>query len=56
MFDHFWDFDKLVEGRAQDKAVIAGSRPLFRVVFGIGVYVMGMGCRPMGLPMFRPLL
>jgi hypothetical protein len=56
MFDHFWDFDRLVEGGAQVEAEIAGSRPLFREVFGFRVYVMGMGCRPMGLPMFRPIL
>jgi hypothetical protein len=24
--------------------------------FGLRVYVMGMGCRPMGLPMSRPIL
>jgi hypothetical protein len=28
----------------------------FWVLFGIWEYVMGMGCRPMGLPMFRPIL
>jgi hypothetical protein len=56
MFDLFWDFDRLVEGRAQVKAEIVGSQPLFRATFGIRVYVMGMGCRPMGLPMFRPIL
>jgi hypothetical protein len=43
---------KLVEGGAQDKAEIVGSRPLF----GTWEYVMGMGCQPMGLPMFRPIL
>jgi len=26
------------------------SRPLFRAGFGIRFYVMGTGCRPMGLP------
>jgi hypothetical protein len=56
MFDLFWDFDRLVEGGAQVEAKIMGSRPLFREVFGIRVYVMGMGCWPMGLPMFRPIL
>jgi hypothetical protein len=30
MFDHFWDFDRLVEGGAQGEAETAGSRPLFR--------------------------
>jgi hypothetical protein len=56
MFDLFWDFDRLVEGKAQVEAEITGSRPLFRAVFGIRVYVTGMGCQPMGLPMFRPIL
>jgi hypothetical protein len=56
MFDLFWDFDRLVEGKAQVDAEIAGSQPLFREVFGIRVYVTGMGYRPMGLPMFRPIL
>jgi hypothetical protein len=56
MIDLFWDFDRLVEGGAQVKADIMGSQPLFRVVFGIRVYVMGMGCQPMGLPIFRPIL
>jgi hypothetical protein len=36
MFDHFWDFDRLVEGRAQGKAEIMGSRPLFREFLGLG--------------------
>ena len=56
MFDLFRDFDRMVEGRAQVEAKIMGSRPLFRIVFGIRIYVRGMGCRPMGLPMSRPLL
>jgi hypothetical protein len=56
MFDLFWDFDRLVEGGVQVKVEIAGSRPLFREAFGIRVYVTGMGCQPMGLPMFRPIL
>jgi hypothetical protein len=36
MFDLFWDFDRLVEGRVQFKAEIARSRPLFRASLGIG--------------------
>jgi hypothetical protein len=44
MFDLFWDFDRLVEGRAKVEEEITGSRPLFREVFGIRVYVKGMGC------------
>jgi hypothetical protein len=30
MFDHFWDFDRLVEGGAQGEVEIVRSRPLFR--------------------------
>ena len=56
MFDLFWGFDRLVEGIVQVEAEIMGSRPPFREYFGIRVYVMGMGCQPMGLPMFRPIL
>jgi hypothetical protein len=36
MFDLFWDFDRLVEGRVQFEAEIAGSRPLFRAFLGLG--------------------
>jgi hypothetical protein len=36
------------------EAEIAGSHPLLQI-FGFRVYVTGMGCQPMGLPMFRPL-
>jgi hypothetical protein len=35
---------------------IAVSLPLFVGFLGIRVYVTGMGCWPMGLPMFRPHL
>ena len=56
MFDLFWDFDRMVEGRAQVEAKIVGSQPHFRVVFGIRIYVTSMGCQPMGLPMSRPIL
>jgi hypothetical protein len=28
MFDHFWDFDRLVEEKVPDEAEITGSRPL----------------------------
>jgi hypothetical protein len=40
----------------QDEAEIMGSRPTFWSFLGFGDYVTGMGCRPMGLPMFRPIL
>jgi hypothetical protein len=56
MFDLFWDFDRLVEGGAQVEAEITRSWPLFREVFGIRVYVTGMGCQPMGLPIFGTIL
>jgi hypothetical protein len=36
MFDHFWDFDRLVKDGAPSKAEIAGSRPLFRALMGLG--------------------
>jgi hypothetical protein len=36
MFDHFWDFDRLVEGGALGKVDITGSWPLFRVLLGLG--------------------
>jgi hypothetical protein len=32
--DLFWDFDKPVEGGAQDEAEIMGSRPPFGPLFG----------------------
>jgi hypothetical protein len=49
MFNHFWDVDRLVKGEAE----IVGYRPLFRELVCLGFYITGMGCRPMGLPMFR---
>jgi hypothetical protein len=36
-FDLFWDFDRLVEGRAQVKVEMAGSWPLFRELLGFGI-------------------
>jgi hypothetical protein len=55
MFDHFWDFDRLVEAERKAKQRSRDLAP-FLGIFGFRVYVTGMGCRPMGLPMFRPLL
>jgi hypothetical protein len=52
VFDHFWYFDMLVEDEAAGEAEIAGSCP-FCGIFGLRVFVTGMGCQPMGLPMFR---
>jgi hypothetical protein len=37
------------------KAEIMGSHPFCGIFVDFRVYVMGMGCRPMGLPMLRPL-
>jgi hypothetical protein len=45
-----------VEYGALDEAKIAESRPTFDSLFGFWEYVMGKGCRPVGLPMLRPIL
>jgi len=42
MLDLFLGLQQAVEGRAQDEAEIAGSRPLLGI-FGFGAYVTGMG-------------
>jgi hypothetical protein len=55
MFDHFWDFDRLVEDGAPRRSRRSRDLTHFVGFLGFRVYVMGMGCRPMGLPMFRPL-
>jgi hypothetical protein len=52
----YFGLQQPVEGGAQDEAEITGSQPLFASVLGFGDYVMGLGCRPMGLPMLRPIL
>jgi hypothetical protein len=52
MFDHFWDFDRLFEDGAPRRS---GDREISLVLWdfwAFRVYVTGMGCRPMGLPMF----
>jgi hypothetical protein len=56
MFDHFWDFDRLVEDGAPRRSRDRGISPPFAYFFGFMVYVTGMGCWPMGLPMLRPHL
>jgi hypothetical protein len=43
MFDHFWDFDKLVEDKAPSEEEIVGSRHLLWN-FRVRVYVTSMGC------------
>jgi hypothetical protein len=42
--------------RSARRSRYRGISAPFWVLFGIWDYVMGMGCRPMGLPMFRPIL
>ena len=54
MFDHFWDFDRLVEEEHPSEVDIAGSHPFLWDFLDFRVYVTGMGCHPMGLPMLRP--
>ena len=54
MFDLFWDFDRLVEDGTPRRSGDRGILPPFAGFLGIRVYVTGMGCWPMGLPMFRP--
>jgi hypothetical protein len=56
MFDHFWDFDRLVEDETPKRNGDRGISPPFVVFLGFRVDVMGMRCQTMGLPMFRPLL
>jgi hypothetical protein len=56
VFDHFWDFDRLVEDGAPRRSKDREDLSLFAGFLGFRVYVMGMGCQPMGLPMLRPLL
>jgi hypothetical protein len=54
MFDHFWDFDRLVEDGAPRRSGDRGIPPPFAGFLGFRVDVMGMGCQLMGLPMLRP--
>jgi hypothetical protein len=35
MFDHFWDFDRLVEDKAPGEVEIVGSHPPFRALLGL---------------------
>jgi hypothetical protein len=55
MFDHFWDFDRLVKDEEPGEVEPWDLSP-FCGIFGFRFYVTGMGCQPMGLPMFRPHL
>ena len=50
--DLFWDFDSLSKEERKMKKISGDLDPFL----GFGEYVMVLGCRPMGLPMFRPTL
>jgi hypothetical protein len=54
MFDHFWDFDSLSKIELQMKQRLRNLDPLLGPFLVFWEYVMGNGCRPMGLPMLRP--
>jgi hypothetical protein len=45
-----------IKEEAPGEADIIGSQPTFRALLGFWVNVIGKGCWPMGLPMFRPML
>jgi hypothetical protein len=48
---------QLVKDGVQREAEIVEARPIFLGPFWVlGYNVMGIGCWPMGLPMFRPIL
>jgi hypothetical protein len=49
VFDHFWDFDRLVEDRAPRRSRYRGISPPFAGFLGFRVYVTSMGCHSMGL-------
>jgi hypothetical protein len=50
--DLFWNFNSLSK---EEKKMKRRSRDL-EPCLGFWEYVMGRGCRPMGLPMFRDIL
>jgi hypothetical protein len=54
--DLFWDFDSLSKEERKSKRRSWDLSPLLGPFLGFWEYVTGMGCRPMGLPMFRPIL
>jgi hypothetical protein len=56
MFDHLGDFYRLVEDEAPRQSRDREISPPFVIFLGFRAYVTGMVCRPMGLPMFRPIL
>jgi hypothetical protein len=48
VFDHLWDFDRLVEDGEPRKSRDRGISLVLRDFWDFRVYVMGMGCQPMG--------
>jgi hypothetical protein len=56
MFDHFLGLRQVGRRRSAQAKWRSRDLALFAGFLGFRVYVMGMGCRPMGLPMFRPFL
>jgi hypothetical protein len=50
MFDHFGDFNSLSKMERQTKRRLRNIGPLL----GFWEYVMGKGCRLVGLPTLRP--
>jgi hypothetical protein len=54
MFNHFLGLRQA--GQRQSAQAKRRSQDIdpFCELFGVRVYVMGMGCWPMGLPMIRP--
>jgi hypothetical protein len=49
VLDHFWDYDRLVEDGAPKRSGDRRISPILQDFWDFRVYVMGMGCRPMGL-------
>jgi hypothetical protein len=45
-----------VKDGVSGEAEITGSQPTFGSLLGFWVNVLGKGCWPMGLPIFRPML
>jgi hypothetical protein len=52
VFDDFWDFDRLVEYGVPRRSRDHGISLVLRDFLDFRVYVIGMGCWTMGLPMF----
>jgi hypothetical protein len=54
--DLFWSFNSLSKEEHKMKRRSWDHDPLLGPFLGFSEYVTGMGCQPMGLPMFRPIL